>query len=60
MIVTRFGSEVKVIGGNIEKGEIDVIRTEDGSRIDGYIVDFKADNGIAEIIDAINATNENQ
>jgi len=62
MITTRFGSEVTVKSGNIAKDEVDVIRA-DGSILQTYITELKADGGIKEIEDAIkkanNANNKN-
>lgn len=58
MINTRFGSEVTVVGGDIDKGEIDVIRKVDGKLLQGWINEYKADGGIQEIVDAINKANE--
>ena len=64
MIFTRFGSEVEVLGGNIEKGEIDIniFNEADGLKLDKqfmstYINELKADNGFTEICEAINKAN---
>ena len=56
MITTRFGSEVTVKSGNIAKDEVDVIRA-DGSILQTYIAELKADGGIKEIEEAINKAN---
>lgn len=70
MIYSRFGTRVKeVVGGNVEKNEIDVIFETDNVAQDkfvslksdvfkGYIQDFKADDGITEIAGAIEAANK--
>jgi hypothetical protein len=57
MVYTRFGSVVTVLGGNVDKGEVDVKR-EDGSILKTYTCELKADNGWAEISDAIEAANK--
>lgn len=55
MIYTRFGTKIKIIGGNIEKGYADWIRIKDKKLHRGYIIDLKADKGLQEIEKAIKA-----
>ena len=55
MIFTRFGSEVKVVDGDMGTGFVDVKRLSDGQVLQTYIGELKADGGISEISDAIAA-----
>ena len=57
MIYTRFGSVVKVTGGDIEAGEVDVIREDIPGIKKTYINELKADGGFNEICEAIDAAN---
>ncbi len=57
MITTRFGSEVKILCGNIENGTVDIETIEDGKHYKTYIAELKADNGICEIAEAIESVN---
>jgi|GEM_PF-2082528 len=55
MIYTRFGNKARIISGNIEKNEVDIIVTYP-SKVKLYktfIHELKADNGIEEIHQAI-------
>ena len=59
MIRTKFGTIVaKVVGGDIDKGEIDVILKDSDEVFRGYIEEFKADNGYGEIREAIQKATE--
>jgi len=60
MIYTRFGSKARIISGNIENNEVDIIVTYP-SKVKLYktfIHELKADNGIEEIHSAIIKANK--
>lgn len=66
MVYTRFGTEVTVTGGDVEKGTIDYVAhykrrahfaARDIERRDHRISDMKADGGITEIQAEIAAAN---
>lgn len=59
MITTRYGTPVQIIGGNFDKGTVDVQR-EDGSVLKTYVYELKADGGAGEIVRAILKANEEQ
>lgn len=52
MIRTVFGSEVTIIGGDLDSGAIKV-RYEDGEERTRYLQELTADSGYAEITDAL-------
>lgn len=58
MIYSRFGPKVRIIRGDIEKGEVDIERVSDGKVTETYINELKATDGIDEIIKAIEAANK--
>lgn len=60
MIQTRFGSEVTVLGGDFNKGTVEVKRVSDGEVMKTYVYELKADGGAGEIVRAILAANQTQ
>jgi len=52
MIYTRFGSEIKIVRGNIDTGEVD-IQYPNGKVRETYIHELRATEGIKEIHEAI-------
>lgn len=54
MIYTRFGSEVKILWGNMNTGEVDVQRVNGNEVLRTNIGELKADEGIEEIENEIN------
>lgn len=57
MIRTRYGSEVKIIKGDVEAGTVDV-RTETGIRRGVWISELRSNGGINEIMNEIKKANE--
>lgn len=58
MIKSRFDKKVKEVkGGDILLGHIDVVFEGTDEIFKGWIWDFKADNGIQEIAEAIETAN---
>lgn len=58
MIYTRFGTEVEIHGGNIETGEVSIIRIGiDWKPLKTTTAELRADNGINEINEAIERVN---
>jgi hypothetical protein len=55
MVYTRFGLEVKIVKGDMTTGEA-TIEYKDGARREVWMGDLKADGGINEIDEAIQAT----
>ncbi len=60
MIYSRFGGEVTIIGGNVEKGEVDIILSDGETVKETYINELKADDGLTEIIEAIEKVNKDK
>lgn len=58
-MITHNGSTVTVIGGNFDKGTVEV-QHEGGQRESAYIYDLKADGGPGEIVRALIAAHEAQ
>lgn len=56
-ICTRFGSEVRVISGIQDTGEVNIKFVDDGELMQTHIANLKADGGLPEIIKAINDAN---
>ena len=48
MIYTRFGGQVSVVSGSMDTGEV-TVRRDDGSELETYIFELRADGGLAEI-----------
>lgn len=62
MIYTRFSDgqsedAITIIGGDIDKGHVD-IKFADGSTMETFIAELKADGGFNEICEAINQANK--
>jgi len=60
MIYTRFESEVEIVAGNIETGEVNIKFKDDGFFMQTNINELRADDGIKEIHDAIKQTNQKE
>ena len=56
-IYTQFGSEVKIISGNVHSGDVN-IKFDDGEILQSQIINLKSDGGIQEVLDEIEAANE--
>ena len=58
MIYTRFGSEIEIIAAHVKTGNLNIKHVEDGEHgqpVPAHISELKADGGIEEINEAIEA-----
>ncbi len=53
MIYSRFGSEVEIISGDVKTGLVTCRYVDDGQIFDTTTAYLKADNGLGEIVKAI-------
>jgi hypothetical protein len=59
MIYTRFGTPAKIIRGDLETCKVSIL-TDDGRKIKTYTHELRADDGLKEIIEAIQATQKQE
>jgi len=59
MIYSRFGSEFRIVGGNMDTGYLNARRMSDNKLFENiHIMEYKADGGIQEIEAAVKAANK--
>ena len=57
MIYGRFGDEITIVSGDIERATVRIRYADNGMEDDAHLAFLRADGGIGEIHDAITAAN---